>query len=122
MSWATAFVVSKQRPRVLHIDDILFRSPVEIGSLLYLNSQVVYTEGQHMQISTKASVVDVVTGSTNLTNIFHFTYEVDQPVPTTIPETYHEAMMYLDGRRHYQLVRGMRKFYGQGENPADTPI
>ncbi|KAK3896234.1 hypothetical protein Pcinc_000089 [Petrolisthes cinctipes] len=122
LGWACAYTYSKQRPRVLHIDDILFRSPVEIGSLLYLNSQVVYTEGQHMQISTKASVVDVVTGSTNLTNIFHFTYEVDQPVPTTIPETYHEAMMYLDGRRHYQLVRGMRKFYGQGENPADTPI
>lgn len=25
---------------MLHIDDILFRRPVEIGSLLYLNSQV----------------------------------------------------------------------------------
>lgn len=33
-----------------------------------------------------------------------------------------EAMMFLDGRRHYQLVRGKRKFYGQGENSEDTPI
>ncbi|XP_071514501.1 acyl-coenzyme A thioesterase 9, mitochondrial-like isoform X1 [Panulirus ornatus] len=122
LGWACAFTYSKQRPRVLHIDDIMFRQPVEIGSLLYFNSQVVYTEGNRMQISTKASVVDARTASVNLTNIFHFTYEVDQPVPTALPKTYHEAMLYLDGRRHYQLVRGIRKFYGQGETVSDTGI
>ncbi|XP_050699607.1 acyl-coenzyme A thioesterase 9, mitochondrial-like isoform X1 [Eriocheir sinensis] len=122
LGWACAFTISKQRPRCLHIDDIMFRRPVEVGSLLYLNSQVVYTEGCHMQISTKASVMDAATSSKNLTNIFHFTYETDQPVPTSIPKTYHEAMLYLDGRRHYQLVRGVRKFYGQGETKSDTSL
>ncbi|ROT68539.1 acyl-CoA thioesterase 9, tandem duplicate 1 [Penaeus vannamei] len=95
---------------------------LEIGSLLYLNSQVVYTEGTHIQVSTKASVMDAVTSEINLTNIFHFTYEVMRPGPTVLPRTYHEAMLYLDGRRHYQLVRGLRKFYGQGEVPSDTRI
>ncbi|XP_069993606.1 acyl-coenzyme A thioesterase 9, mitochondrial [Penaeus vannamei] len=122
LGWACAFTYSKQRPRILHIDDIMFRRPVEIGSLLYLNSQVVYTEGTHIQVSTKASVMDAVTSEINLTNIFHFTYEVMRPGPTVLPRTYHEAMLYLDGRRHYQLVRGLRKFYGQGEVPSDTRI
>ncbi|XP_045623522.1 acyl-coenzyme A thioesterase 9, mitochondrial isoform X1 [Procambarus clarkii] len=122
LGWACAFTYSKQRPRALHIDDIMFRQPVEIGSLLYLNSQVVYTEGSHVQISTKASVMDPVTRSTSLTNIFHFTYAVDQQVPSTLPRTYPEAMLYLDGRRHYQLVRGLRKFYGQGEVVSDATI
>ncbi|XP_047482687.1 acyl-coenzyme A thioesterase 9, mitochondrial-like isoform X2 [Penaeus chinensis] len=122
LSWANVSVFSKQRPRILHIDDIMFRRPVEIGSLLYLNSQVVYTEGTHIQVSTKASVMDAVTSEISLTNIFHFTYEVKQPGPTVLPRTYHEGMLYLDGRRHYQLVRGLRKFYGQGEVPSDTRI
>ncbi|XP_063886580.1 acyl-coenzyme A thioesterase 9, mitochondrial-like isoform X2 [Scylla paramamosain] len=122
LGWACAFTYSKQRPRCLHIDDILFRRPVEIGSLLYLNSQVVYTEGSHMQISTKASVMDAATSSINLTNIFHFTFEADQPVPASLPKTYHESMLYLDGRRHYQLVTGVRKFYGQGETSSDSSL
>ncbi|KAG0696704.1 Acyl-coenzyme A thioesterase 10, mitochondrial [Chionoecetes opilio] len=104
---------------------------MEIGSLLYLNSQdcklcpwlqIVYTEGRHMQISTKASVMDAATSSNNLTNIFHFTFETDQPVPRSLPKTYHESMLYLDGRRHYQLVTGVRKFYGQGETHSDASL
>ncbi|KAK8401607.1 hypothetical protein O3P69_001026 [Scylla paramamosain] len=122
LSLVNAHLFSKQRPRCLHIDDILFRRPVEIGSLLYLNSQVVYTEGSHMQISTKASVMDAATSSINLTNIFHFTFEADQPVPASLPKTYHESMLYLDGRRHYQLVTGVRKFYGQGETSSDSSL
>ncbi|KAB7504898.1 Acyl-coenzyme A thioesterase 9, mitochondrial, partial [Armadillidium nasatum] len=173
LSFTNAAVYSKQRPRILHVDDIMFRKPVEIGSLLYLNSQVpfpflvllippyesivlpfvpqkcqhgnsvqynakgkpvmkeevksfiikvIYTEGRHLQISTKASVVDSVTQTSNLTNIFHLTFEVPNVVDEVIPRTYHEAMLYLDGRRHYQLVRGLRKFYAQGENVKDTPL
>lgn len=120
LSWVNASVFSQQRPRIIHVDDIMFRCPVEIGSLLYLNSQVVYSKDNHVQISTKASVMDPATDSMNLTNIFHFTYEVEQPVRMVLPRTYPEALLYLDGRRHYQLVRGIRKFYGQGEMPSDT--
>ncbi|XP_068219117.1 acyl-coenzyme A thioesterase 9, mitochondrial-like isoform X1 [Palaemon carinicauda] len=121
-SWVNASLFSKQRPRILHIDDILFRRPVEIGSLLYLSSQVVYSRENHIQISTKASVMDPATEAINLTNIFHFTFQVEKPVPMALPRTYDEALMLLDGRRHYQLVRGLRKFYGQGEMPSDTLI
>lgn len=120
LSWANIFTYSKERPRILHIDDIMFRRPVEIGSLLYLNSQIAYTEGNHVHVSTKANVVDPSTNTNHLTNIFHFTFETETPVRRCMPRTYPEAMVYLDGRRHYQLVRGQRKFYGQGEKPSDA--
>lgn len=76
---------------------------------------MVYTDGTHMQVSTKASMMDPVTHQLSLTNIFHFTFNADSAVPSVLPRTYHEAMMYLDGRRHYQLVRGDRRYYGQQE-------
>ncbi len=40
LAWANAYVYARQRPYIEFMDDILFQAPVEIGSLLYFNSQV----------------------------------------------------------------------------------
>ena len=40
LAWANTFVCIKSRPTVVCMDDINFRKPVEVGSLLYLSSQV----------------------------------------------------------------------------------
>ncbi len=40
LGWATTCVHVKARPSVVCMDDIYFRKPVEVGSLLYLSSQV----------------------------------------------------------------------------------
>ncbi len=40
LGWATTCVYAKARPSVVCMDDINFRKPVEVGSLLYLSSQV----------------------------------------------------------------------------------
>ena len=42
LAWANAYVYARQRPYIEFMDDILFQAPVEIGSLLYFNSQVKY--------------------------------------------------------------------------------
>ncbi|KAA0200829.1 hypothetical protein HAZT_HAZT000286, partial [Hyalella azteca] len=109
LAWTSALVHSGQRCTISHIDDVVFTRPVE----------VVYTDGEHMQVSTKASMMDPVTQTLSLTNIFHFTFAADSAVPPVLPCTYHEAMMYLDGRRHYQLVTGERRYYGQQESNED---
>ena len=62
LAWANSFVFCKSRPRVLHMDDILFRSPVEIGAMLYFNSQVCFTQGNYVQIRVSAETLDPVTG------------------------------------------------------------
>ena len=75
-------------PALVHVDDILFRKPVEIGSLLYFSSQVVYTQGHYVMIRVTAEVVQPENGTHDLTNVFHFTLKTDSQVPEVIPRTY----------------------------------
>ncbi|KAF4075775.1 hypothetical protein AMELA_G00222640 [Ameiurus melas] len=78
-----------------------FYSPVEIGSLLLLSSQVCYTEEHHVQVRVHTEVLDPLTRQHNTTNVFHFTFQVDKPVPAVVPQSYGESMLYLDGKRHF---------------------
>jgi len=107
LAWANSFVFCKSRPTVLHMDDILFRTPVEVGAMLYFNSQVCFTEGKYAQIRVSAEVLDPVTGKMAISNVFHFTFLLEQSPPTIIPKTYHEAMMYITGRRHFKCSTGL---------------
>ena len=64
--------------------------------------QICYTEDDKMQVRVSAEVLDPSTGKLNLTNVFHFTFETrNADVPRIIPKTYFEAMLYLEGRRHF---------------------
>ncbi|XP_032787008.1 acyl-coenzyme A thioesterase 9, mitochondrial isoform X1 [Daphnia magna] len=101
LAWANCYVYCKSLPTVVHVDDILFRKPVEIGSLLYFSSQVVYTQGHYVMVRVSAEVVQPEDGTHDLTNVFHFTLKTDGMAPEVIPRTYQEAMMFLDGRRHF---------------------
>jgi len=101
LAWANCYVYSKGLPILSHVDDIIFRKPVEIGSLLYFSSQVVFTQGHYVMLRVSAEVVHPESGTHDLTNVFHFTLRADKPVPEVIPRSYQEAMLYLDGRRHF---------------------
>ncbi|CAG0887800.1 unnamed protein product [Darwinula stevensoni] len=101
LAWANAYVVSRQAPTIEFIDDIWFRRPVEVGSLLYMASQVVFTEGHRMQVRVCAQVVDPESGKQEETNTFHFTFVVSKEVDQMLPKAYHESMLYLEGRRHF---------------------
>lgn len=57
-----------------------------------------------MEIVVAAEVLDASTGGHCTTNVFYYTYSNDVPVPQVIPKTYHEAMWYLDGRRHFNAA------------------
>ena len=56
LAWANACVFGKSRPFCMHMDDIWFRAPVEIGALLYFNSQICYTEDNFIQTRVSAEV------------------------------------------------------------------
>ncbi|XP_049605920.1 acyl-coenzyme A thioesterase 9, mitochondrial isoform X2 [Syngnathus scovelli] len=101
LGWANACSFGGCRPSLLAVDDILFRKPVEIGSLLLLSSQVCYTEGKHIQVRVHSEVFDPLTRQHNTTNVFHFTFASDRDVPNIVPQTYGESMLYLDGKRHF---------------------
>ena len=56
LAWANAYVFGKSRPFCMHMDDIWFRAPVEIGALLYFNSQICYTQDNYIQTRVSAEV------------------------------------------------------------------
>lgn len=103
LAWANTYVFGKSRPFCMHMDDILFKAPVEVGQLLYFNSQICYTEDNFIQTRVSAEVVNPKTGELSVTNVFHFTFQIiDRDPPFIVPKTYHESMMYLTGRRHFK--------------------
>ena len=51
---------SKSRPFCMHMDDILFKAPVEVGNLLYFNSQICYTQDKYVQTRVSAEVIKLL--------------------------------------------------------------
>ena len=103
LSFANASVFMKSRPIITGMDDIVFRRPVEIGTLLYLSSIIVYTNDQYLQTSIVAESVDPKTGKRETTNTFHFHFACEKNIPQIMPKTYGEYILYLNGRRHCPL-------------------
>ncbi|XP_035692584.1 acyl-coenzyme A thioesterase 9, mitochondrial-like [Branchiostoma floridae] len=106
LGWSNACLYCKSRPFIEAVDDIMFRGPVEVGSLLFMSSEVVYTRDQYLQVRVHAEVVDPKTGEHETTNIFHFTFSSPLPFPKVLPKTYAESMLYLSGKRHFESAVG----------------
>ena len=62
LGWANTYVFAKSRPYCLHMDDIWFRAPVEIGAMLYFNSQICYVQVYAVQntVIPKITKINVV--------------------------------------------------------------
>ncbi|KAG2205628.1 hypothetical protein INT46_003455 [Mucor plumbeus] len=103
LAHATGSVYAKSPVNLLSLDEIIFKKPVPVGSLLNLSSQVIYAQGdphKSFQVSVTAEVTDPEAGTTDLTNTFHFTLAAqDKPVPKILPKTYAESILYLEGKR-----------------------
>ena len=105
LAWAEAWTFSKTRPQCVAVDDIIFRRPVEIGSLLYLHQSIGYTDGDLMQARVTAEVTDRNNPDRReLANLFNFTFRARlQPgrgdLPKIYPVSYGESMLFVDSRR-----------------------
>ena len=100
---AWTFTGTSAAPQCLHVDDVVFMRPVEIGDLLYFHSQVVFTHENKVQTRVSAEVLDKTTNSLKLSNVLQITWQMPELVPHVVPRTYHEAMAYLMGRRHFLI-------------------
>ncbi len=81
----------KQSLSTLAVDDIMFQRPVEIGSLLFLSSMVVYVEGNKIQTRVHAEVVDIHTAKRETTNVFYFIFKAKDETEllgNVVPKTY----------------------------------
>lgn len=101
LGWATACNFGGSQPFVVAVDDIMFQKPVEIGSLLFLSSQVCFTQDKYIQVRVHSEVASLNNKEHTTTNVFHFTFMSEKNVPLVFPRTYGESMLYLDGQRHF---------------------
>ncbi|XP_008987326.1 acyl-coenzyme A thioesterase 9, mitochondrial isoform X2 [Callithrix jacchus] len=114
LAWATACSFGGSRPFVVAVDDIMFQKPVEVGSLLFLSSQVCFTQNNYIQVRVHSEVASLQEKTHTTTNVFHFTFMSEKEVPLVFPKTYGESMLYLDGQRHFSSMSGpvtLRKDY-----------
>lgn len=121
LGWATACSFGGSRPFVVAVDDIMFQKPVEVGSLLFLSSQVCFTQNNYIQVRVHSEVASLQEKEHTTTNVFHFTFMSEKEVPLVFPKTYGESMLYLDGQRHFNSMSGpatVRKDYLW--NPRNT--
>ncbi|ESN96945.1 hypothetical protein HELRODRAFT_102324 [Helobdella robusta] len=100
LAHANAITHSKSLTHLKCVDDISFRQPVEIGHLLFLSSRIVYTHKKLLQLRVHAQVLNPLTDEQKTTNTFQFTFSAEKDVPTVVPRTYAEYMLYVEGKRH----------------------
>jgi len=121
LGFTNASLFTRGHVRFLSLDGISFARPVPIGSILRLRSQILYTTSSPeyptiVHVGVKANVVDVQTGQEQTTNDFRFTWcqELGKASPDlrkVVPETYTEAMLWLEGKRALEVgaeIRGLR--------------
>lgn len=95
------------RPRFLSLDPSTFLAPVPVGSILYLDATVAYTErgsneaGTRVQVRVESKVKDVAHGKICDTGVFNYTFYVDKKLDV-MPRTYTEFIKYVDARRRSQ--------------------
>ncbi|KAH8550571.1 acyl-CoA thioester hydrolase [Umbelopsis sp. PMI_123] len=125
LAFADASIFLKSRcPNLLSMDEVTFRRPVHVGSLLKLTSHIVYAEGyphRSFQVRVVAEVADIEKDLREVTNVFYFTLSTrdpdgnrphshklleEPPVRRILPRTYAESMLWLEGKRG--RVQGVR--------------
>ncbi|KAL3280581.1 hypothetical protein HHI36_003814 [Cryptolaemus montrouzieri] len=104
LAWVLGYKFCRHRPFIAHISDIGFHSPVAVNALVHMHAQIVFTEESFMQIIVSVISFDPVEGTETKSNTFHLTLKSPEPVKRICPKTYHEAMLLLNGRRHFYSV------------------
>lgn len=128
LAYSTASLFTRGRGLIITtVDDLSFVHPVAIGSLLHFQGCIVYTDAdphqahfQRLHVQVIADVIDPKTESRKTTNTFHFTFicprAEDKTASEVIPETYTDAMRYLEGKRRVEFTDlGQLDLFGDGE-------
>ncbi|CAO3693183.1 unnamed protein product [Rhizopus stolonifer] len=104
----TALFMRSSSPVLLSMDEVAFRKPVHVGTLLNLKSNIVFSEGfphRTVQVRVVADVVNIQQNTREVTNIFHFTLITGSPdvrLRRILPKTYAESMLWINAKRRRQ--------------------
>ncbi len=105
LAWNIAYLTSESSILFVSMDHMTFDDPVDIGSVVKIEGQVVYTVESLMVVRMEVKVVEPIGHRQQLTNTAYFVFQAltlqDLPVrlPPVLPRTYKEGLLYLDGKR-----------------------
>ncbi|CAK7206322.1 hypothetical protein SEUCBS139899_009111 [Sporothrix eucalyptigena] len=125
LAFCCAASFAHARPTFVSADPCTFRSPVPVGSVLYLTATVAYTDPAvveedadtssedsppltrvHVRVDSK--VREMEHGTARVTGQFHYTFTVPKDV-RVLPHTYEEYMKYIDARRRVRAGAKLRQ-------------
>lgn len=104
LSFALAYSFSHTLPKLQQVSDVSFIKPVDISSFMNMTAHVLYTESNMMEIVVIAETTDQISRKQITTDSFYYIYSVPEQLPKMMPNTYHEAMWYLDGHRKFKKM------------------
>jgi acyl-coenzyme A thioesterase 9 len=106
LAFTCAASFSHARPTFLNLDPSTFEAPVPVGSVLYINAGVTYTEPDsavgrtriQVMVRTQVRNVEHSENERKSTGTFFYTFHVDGEV-SVLPQSYSEFMRWVGGRR-----------------------
>ena len=108
LAYITAFIQGNgEKPNVYHINDTQFLSPVPYGSILKYKSCITYAYKKLLCVKVTIFTYqkrDDGGSVENITNEFNVTFLMDENQGVILPETYREAMLFIDGKRRLKKL------------------
>lgn len=103
LAWSCANIYcGKDRAWFVALDHVSFQRPVEIGSIVVFDAQVIYTASKALCVRVTAEAVNVALGTSELCTTFHFTFTCIN-VPPVLPKSYEEVLCYIEGKRRFDV-------------------
>jgi len=115
LAWSNAYIFTRKRPVLKAIDDIIFQTPIEIGSLVMMTSQICVADPPYYLARVVAEVFNKKTGELRTSNLLHFTFTSEAELNLVMPYSYGEAMVYIDGFRRLQKHKNRFEEYYCGD-------
>lgn len=102
--WLTAYSFCKGKyPEIHHIDDVMFITPVDIGSIVKFEAKVCFTQGNLLHVG-----VDVIKNNPEGQKVkaseLHLTLVSPEKLKPIFPEKYAEGILYLEAKRKMKLL------------------
>ncbi|XP_017041380.1 acyl-coenzyme A thioesterase 9, mitochondrial [Drosophila ficusphila] len=102
LSFMTACLFGSDYTCIRFISDVTFTQQIPVHSYIKLRAHVVYTHENYIQLIAMVEAIDGNHFTEVHCNSLHLTYSCSKKLPEVLPSSYHEALWYLSGRRHFQ--------------------
>jgi len=105
LAWACVYLYAKgEYPEIIHIDEVTFLIPVDVGSLITFTAQVTYVEETLIHVLVTCEKMMIQTGEAQKTTEVHLTFITKSQLQPVLPDSYESGMKYLEAKRRVMNI------------------